>query len=568
MPRHALAASLMSAAILIASCTDPAAVEAPRPAVLKILAGDGQSGVRGTQLPDPIVVQVLDQRGDPLPEVAVTWSVSEGTGSIEPLAEMTNETGVVHARWTLGDAPGASEARATVTKLEPVVFAATAEIPNPAIVDISPKGAVAGDPDLTVVVHGSDFYSGASVMWNGAPLPTTFVDSGELTATVAADALLEKGESAITVLNPAPGGGSSNARTFEVLSPLSLSVASRVIDASGDETCAISESGDVYCWGSYDPSGPAPQRVLSTETFASIGLGTGYTGGVTSAAEGYCWGIGENGQLGNGDLNSRDAPAPVAGNLAFVDIDGGLDFTCGLTLTGETYCWGLNSWNLLDHPFSSAVPLRIDVPPLFNSLSSFRYSHVCGLAADSRAYCWGLNSHSQYNFPADTGMVITPQPSSDNAAFVQIAGGYFHTCAVTSSGAAHCWGSPEYGMNGSPTYETPAVIDSLHFTQIVTGKYHTCAVAVDGAAYCWGLAESGQLGNGQNHTDSRVPARVAGDLHFATLAAGDGHTCGITTDGLAYCWGEVVIGPDRCHRGIACSTTPVLVPGNIRFRTD
>ena len=559
---------VFSFALLLGACSDPAAVETPRPAELVMLAGNTQSGVIGSELPNPIVIQVLDQRGKPVPGVAVNWEVEPWAGTIEPLAETTNESGAAHARWILGDVAGEASARATVGTLGSVEFTAIAENPLPALLTISPEAAVAGDGDLIIVVTGTGFVGGASVAWNGTPLPTSYVSERELSAQVPANALEGSGSPQISVLNPAPGGGASGTLPFEILSPLSLQVASRVIDASGDRTCALSESGDVYCWTSYDPSGPAPERVTSDPKFASIGLGNGYTCGVTADAKGFCWGGGGHGQLGNGDRTSRESPTAIAGDISFVDIDGGSGLTCGLAVTGETYCWGENTWNLLDRAFASDVPVRLDVPPLLSKLSSFRYSHTCGLNVDGRTYCWGLNSHGQYGIPADTGTVTTPRLAGDNSRFVQIAGGYFHTCGVTTSGAAHCWGSPEFGMNGSATYETPTVIDSLQFTQIATGKYHTCAVAVDGAAYCWGLAESGQLGNGQNHTVSRVPARVAGNLDFTALAAGNGHTCGITTDGSAYCWGDVVIGPDQCHRGITCSTTPVRVPGNIRFRTE
>lgn len=59
------------------------------------------------------------------------------------------------------------------------------------------------------------------------------------------------------------------------------------------------------------------------------------------------------------------------------------------------------------------------------------------------------------------------------------------------------------------------------------------------AAYCWGDNGYGQLGTGNEHP-SAVPVAVAGGETFASVSAGDGFTCGVTTSGEGYCWGRSV----------------------------
>jgi alpha-tubulin suppressor-like RCC1 family protein len=61
-------------------------------------------------------------------------------------------------------------------------------------------------------------------------------------------------------------------------------------------------------------------------------------------------------------------------------------------------------------------------------------------------------------------------------------------------------------------------------------------------AYCWGQDGYGQLGNGGGAVDTQSPSAVdttpiAGNKAFVQLSSGDDHTCGITADGVAYCWG-------------------------------
>jgi hypothetical protein len=92
-------------------------------------------------------------------------------------------------------------------------------VPNgtPVIAGISPLKTTAGSAGLTLTVTGSGFINGASVLWNGTALTTTFVGATQLTATVPAAALTTVGSADVTVSNPAPGGGSTaGVQTFSI----------------------------------------------------------------------------------------------------------------------------------------------------------------------------------------------------------------------------------------------------------------------------------------------------------------------------------------------------------------
>ena len=88
--------------------------------------------------------------------------------------------------------------------------------PVPMIAAISPNTAVRGGAAFTLTVSGSNFVSGVAVQWNGSSRSTTFVNGGQVTAQIGADDISVAGTDAVTVFNPAPGGGSSTSAMFTV----------------------------------------------------------------------------------------------------------------------------------------------------------------------------------------------------------------------------------------------------------------------------------------------------------------------------------------------------------------
>jgi FG-GAP-like repeat/Putative Ig domain len=82
-----------------------------------------------------------------------------------------------------------------------------------------PTAVSPGASAFTLAVSGTGFVSGATIDFNRAPLSTTFVDSKNLTAQVPATDVADAGTAAVTVVNPGPGGGSSNVVYFQVAAP-------------------------------------------------------------------------------------------------------------------------------------------------------------------------------------------------------------------------------------------------------------------------------------------------------------------------------------------------------------
>lgn len=116
--------------------------------------------------------------------------------------------------------------RVTVALLAGIAFcfaagsvSATTPNPVPHLDPVVPSAAAPGGPAFTMTVTGTGFVSGSAVYWNGAVRTTTFVSSSKLTAAIAAADIATPSTATITVVSPAPGGGTSNFQFFQVVTP-------------------------------------------------------------------------------------------------------------------------------------------------------------------------------------------------------------------------------------------------------------------------------------------------------------------------------------------------------------
>lgn len=121
----------------------------------------------------------------------------------------------------------ASAGTATVTVTNPVPGGGTSNAVNftitgrtnpvPTIITLNPSGATVGGAGFTLGVDGFNSLASSVVQWNGSDRPTTFDStSGVLTAQISASDIAATGTATVTVLNPAPGGGTSNTLTFTI----------------------------------------------------------------------------------------------------------------------------------------------------------------------------------------------------------------------------------------------------------------------------------------------------------------------------------------------------------------
>jgi adhesin/invasin len=177
-----------------------------------IVSGNEQSGVPGTALAQPLVVQVNDAAGNPVTGAPVTWVVTGGGGTLDPSTATTDATGRASSIWTLGAAPGANTAEAVVSGVGQATFTATGLVGTPNEIRIASGNGQTGQTgqrlgsDLVVLVldERDNPIPGATVAWQ--------VQSGGGSVDPASSATDASGRaSARWTLGSAPGANTLRA---------------------------------------------------------------------------------------------------------------------------------------------------------------------------------------------------------------------------------------------------------------------------------------------------------------------------------------------------------------------
>jgi alpha-tubulin suppressor-like RCC1 family protein len=180
-------------------------------------------------------------------------------------------------------------------------------------------------------------------------------------------------------------------------------------------------------------------------------MGTDNSCALTDTGEVKCWGWNPYGQLGDGTNIERHTPTDVVGLGSSIAVTTGGDHTCAIELGGLLKCWGWNGFGQLGNGEynGSYVPVAAQTgEPIVAAGAGV--AHTCALAGSGAVKCWGFNQYGQLGdgtqvdhiIPADTlGLPATP---------LDVVVGSHHSCAVGSMWIA-CWGDNRDGQLGDGT---------------------------------------------------------------------------------------------------------------------
>lgn len=286
-------------------------------------------------------------------------------------------------------------------------------------------------------------------------------------------------------------------------------------------SCARTESGTLKCWG-WNGIGqlgtgdivdhPTPIEVPNVAGVTSMGVGIGHTCVTLTNGKVACWGLNDNGQIGNGTTDTTEL-SPVEIDLPFpaAAVSAGEEHTCARDSANDAYCWGDNGSGQVGDGTTT------DVLSPFSVLGD-GVEHIVAAGDVSFGirggdlYVWGRNSQAQLFLGATS--VNEPNPVNTGIDMVTgAASGSSHSCMIRDAGDLYCVGRSDEGQvgngssgNGAVVIQ-PALINIDPVVDLAMGYYHTCALTNLGEVLCWGINFHGQLGDG-TQTMRTLPTAV------------------------------------------------------------
>ena len=343
-------------------------------------------------------------------------------------------------------------------------------------------------------------------------------------------------------------------------SPISTGFTADKIFMHSGNTCAISTSGEMSCWGA---SGANAQlgdtnflsRAYPVENMltniSKVFMSTGFSYAIANDNKFYAWGSSWFTHLGGKTQSTATLPK-LQHTTPVIEARPGVEHMCALYANGSVGCRG-NDFNGRLGPSTTIVDGENQV--FASGISSIAVSsiHNCAIKSiDGTVWCWGSGTDGKLG-NSGTAHATIPVQAIGLTDIVEISTQEIHNCALKNDGSVWCWGdgaSGKIGNAASSDVSTPVSVIGSGAKKVVAGGTHTCAiVGVNNDLHCWGSNSSGQLGDGTT-TSSNIPKVILSGVKDVALGASS--TCAIMiSDSSVRCWGDNTSGTlgNYEHRG-------------------
>lgn len=331
------------------------------------------------------------------------------------------------------------------------------------------------------------------------------------------------------------------------------------------------------------PSGASTQAQARMRYVAA---GDTHTCVVLHNGSAKCFGLGADGQLGNGTgLDSGDSTSSSVATTAAIElglrrtaraIAVGSAHSCALLDNFTVKCWGFGAYGRLG--YGDTVSRGDGAGEMADALAAIDLGagrtataiavgslHSCALLDNFTVKCWGRNQYGQLGYgdtasrgdgASEMGDALPAIDFGTGRTARAIAAGKFFTCALLDNFAVTCWGANTGGQLGlgdttvrtSPTALTVIDLGSGRTARALSaGDDHVCAILDDGSLKCWGAASSGALGSGATTDIGNEPGEMGSALAAVSLStsetaiavsAGKSYSCALLSNNTLKCFGN------------------------------
>ncbi len=229
-------------------------------------------------------------------------------------------------------------------------------------------------------------------------------------------------------------------------------------------SCAIITGGALKCWGYNNFGqigiGESKQRTINAPVAVNLG-GPAYavtSGGwqhacaITNEGDLKCWGLNSHGQIGDGTTTNRNTPTSVVGLGGKVEaVSAGELHTCAIINRSDLKCWGGGSDGQLGigSTESRTTPSFVNLGGRAAAIDIGRL-HTCAIVSGGTLKCWGSGRFSKLGNGSNDDRT-TPTTVNLGGAAVALSLGMAHSCAIIDGGDLMCWGYGYYGRLGDGT---------------------------------------------------------------------------------------------------------------------
>jgi alpha-tubulin suppressor-like RCC1 family protein len=317
-------------------------------------------------------------------------------------------------------------------------------------------------------------------------------------------------------------------------------------------------------WGSMFGGGPgyfgqaaSPAAVTLPGTVAEVGSSNSTEYALLTNGALYAWGLGTQGQLGDGAGRNSVTPVrvrfPAGVKIASIPTDA-MPFDTGLAVDTHGHAWGWGHNGGGELCLGSKKTYRTPVRLPFSTVTALAgASNHTLFDAGGTVYACGQNLAGSLGDGHTSPSTIPVEVAGLNgSSVVSLVAAFANSGALLSDGTYYDWGLNTAGQLGDRQHRQSDVPVRVSLPGPVAqaaqgGSYwnngQSLVLLADGSVWAWGDGKHGQLGHKSARSrKSPVRVRVPAGVSFAKLATGGSTSYAISATGDVYAWGAGYLG--------------------------